>query len=352
MNKYLDNLNDEIKQYFRILSPEFPEWLFDFINSKEMKRIVTIGMNCGTDYTKIYNNKYFFTRLEHSIAVALIIWNFTQDKKQTLSGLFHDIATPCFSHCIDYLHKDYLEMEYTENDTKSILANSNEILNLLNKEHIKLEEVCDYKVYPIADNPKPKLSADRLEYNFSSALTFTKIWNVDDIKAIYNNLQVMKDEKGIIELGFKDLEIANKFLKGTIVLFKDYQANRNKLVMQFYADLLKVLIKNNVMVEDDLYKYSEKEIISKIENCGIPYIEDIFRKFKNIDYICDGKDKPINNYYISIDVKKRYINPLVNGKRIDQISETSKNMINDLLEYKSSKYAWFPFEVGLNNKLL
>lgn len=27
MNKYYDSLNDEVKEYFSILSPEFPEWL-------------------------------------------------------------------------------------------------------------------------------------------------------------------------------------------------------------------------------------------------------------------------------------------------------------------------------------
>ena len=342
---YFEQLNSEIKEYFKILSLEFPKWLLPFIKTEEMVRIGTIGMNCGTDYIKIYNNKYFYTRLEHSIAVALIIWNFTNDKKQTLAGLFHDIATPCFSHCIDYLHEDYLEMEYTENKTQKILENSNEIQNLLKKEGIKLEEVCDYKIYPIADNPKPKLSADRLEYNFSSGLTFTKIWNLSDIKRIYDNLEIMKNENGEDELGFKNLEIAKDFLKGTIILFKEYQMNRNKLVMQFYADILKYLINKGKIREEDLYKFSEREIIHKIEICGIKDIEDIFKKFREMNFVCEGDIEPFNNYYISIDVKKRYINPLVNGKRIDEISKESKGMLDELLNYKSKNYAWFPFEV-------
>jgi len=31
MIAYLDSLNDEIKEYFSILSPVFPEWLIDSI---------------------------------------------------------------------------------------------------------------------------------------------------------------------------------------------------------------------------------------------------------------------------------------------------------------------------------
>lgn len=40
-------------------------------------------------------------------------------------------------------------------------------MNLLKRDNIFIEEVCDYKKYPLADNETPKLAADRLEYNFS-----------------------------------------------------------------------------------------------------------------------------------------------------------------------------------------
>ena len=93
MSKYLDNLNEEINAYFKILSPKFPEWILEYIDTPAMQRIGKISMYCGTDYTKVYNIKYWYSNLEHSVGVALIIWNFTHDKKQTLAGLFHDIAT-------------------------------------------------------------------------------------------------------------------------------------------------------------------------------------------------------------------------------------------------------------------
>ena len=43
MNKYYDNLNNEIKEYFKILSPEFPEWLLEYIDTPEMERISKIS---------------------------------------------------------------------------------------------------------------------------------------------------------------------------------------------------------------------------------------------------------------------------------------------------------------------
>ena len=104
MSKYYEKLNETIKEYFKVLSKDFPEFLYEYIDTPPMQRIGKIGCGCGTDYTKVFNNKFFYTNLEHSIGVALIVWNFTKDKKQTLAGLFHDIATPVFKHCIDFMN--------------------------------------------------------------------------------------------------------------------------------------------------------------------------------------------------------------------------------------------------------
>ena len=70
----------------------------------------------------LFESEYFFSSLDHSIAVALIIWHFTHDKKQTLSGLFHDIATPVFKHCVDFFNGDYMTQESTEDLTTKIIC--------------------------------------------------------------------------------------------------------------------------------------------------------------------------------------------------------------------------------------
>ena len=82
---YFNNLNKTIKNYFEVLVDEIPYFLYEYINTPELQRIGKIGMNCGTDYTKIFNNKFFYSRLDHCIGVALIIWNFTKDKKTNIS---------------------------------------------------------------------------------------------------------------------------------------------------------------------------------------------------------------------------------------------------------------------------
>ena len=82
MSKYYNNLDDLRKEYFKVLSPVFPEWLLDYIDTPEIQRLSGISMLCGTDYSKCFNVQYFYSNLEHSVGVALILWHFTKDKKQ------------------------------------------------------------------------------------------------------------------------------------------------------------------------------------------------------------------------------------------------------------------------------
>ena len=272
----------------------------------------------------------WYSSLDHSVAVALIIWNFTKDKKQTLSGLFHDIATPVFKHSIDFMNGDYEKQESTEELTTKIISGSIEIMKLLNRDNIKVEEVADYHIYPIADNDTPKLSSDRLEYTLSNGLGATeKIWGLDDIKEVYEDIEVQKNEDGIEELGFKHKEIAEKFVHTMSILSPMYTRNKTKFSMQFLADCLKKMSEKNLISKSDLYKFSEKEILEKIENCDEDNISECFKIWKNSTNINESDTLPQNKYYVNVEkIKTRYINPLVNCKnnytRIKEISESAK----------------------------
>ena len=328
MNEYFENLNETIKEYFKVLSDEIPNFLYDYINTSAMKRIGKIGCGCGTEYTKIFNNKFFYSNLEHSIGVALIIWNFTRDKKQTIAGLFHDISTPVFKHCIDFMNGDHETQESTEELTTYMIKNSKEIMELLERDNIKINEVDNYHIYPIADNNTPKLSADRLEYTFSNGLYFKEVWDIKRIKEIYSNIEIQINEEGIQELGFKDKNIAEKFIDGASKLWPLWVSNEDKLVMQFLADIVKKMFEENLLTKKDLYTLSEKEVIDKIENCTNERISKCFKLFRNSTKILESDSPIFDKYCVSITAKRRYIVPLVKYanyyKRVNEISDFAK----------------------------
>ncbi len=348
MNEYFENLNETIKEYFKVLSEEIPDFLYDYINTPAMQRIGKIGCGCGTDYTKIFNNKFFYSNLDHSIGVALIIWNFTKDKRQTIAGLFHDISTPVFKHCIDFMNGDHETQESTEELTTYMIKNSKEIMELLERDNIKVNEVDDYHIYPIADNDTPKLSADRLEYTFTNGLYFKNVWDVTKIKKIYSNIEIQINEDGVQELGFKNKNIAEDFIDGASKLWPLWVSNEDKLVMQFFADIVKKMSEENLLTKKDLYTLSEKEVVEKIENCSNEKISKCFKLFRNSTKISESDYPVFDKYCVSITAKRRYIVPLIeydnSYKRINDISDFAKEKIDDYLKFKTKKYAYLDFE--------
>lgn len=349
MNNYIDTLNETIKSYYKILSEDFPDFLNEYINTPEMLKQAKISVSCGTIYSKMYNQMWY-SSLDHSIAVALIIWHFTKDKKQTLSGLFHDIATPVFKHSIDFMNKDYEKQESTEELTTKIISESKEIMTLLNRDGIKVEEVSDYHIYPIADNDTPCLSSDRLEYTLSNGLGATeKIWTLDDVKDIYDNIEIQKDEKGVEEVGFKDIAIAEKFVHTMSILSRLYRREKTLFTMQMLADIMKIMSDNNLINVAEMYNLSEKEVIERIEKCNVRNISNGFKIWKNATDILTSEVAPEGKYFVNIEkVKKRYINPLVRYnneyKRLKDISKKATNDINEALEYKTAKYVFLDFD--------
>lgn len=347
MNNYLENLNEEVREYFKILSPEFPEWLLEYINTPEMQRIDGISLNCGTDYSNLFNIKYWYSNLDHSVGVALIVWNFTHSKKQTLAGLFHDIATPTFKHSIDFMNGDVEFQESTEERTEQIIRDSKEIMKLLQRDRIEIDEVSDYKIYPIADNDTPKLSADRFEYNFSSGLIFHRVWELDKIKEIYNNVTILKNEDGIDELGFKDYKICEKYINIVSKLWPEWISDEDRTVMQFLADIVKCMNIRGYLTIDDLYSLSEKEIINKILNCDDNYIKENFIKFQNATSIFKSDNPVKDKYCINVKFKRRYTIPLTkyNNKicRINKVSKSAEKDINEYFNIRHYKYTGFDF---------
>ena len=334
---YLEEVDKKVIEYFKILEPEFPMWLNEYINTKELLAQKYISVTCGTIYSDLFESNYFFSSLDHSIAVALIIWHFTHDKKQTLSGLFHDIATPVFKHCVDFLNGDYMTQESTEDLTTKIISKSKEIMGLLKRDNILLEEVDDYYKYPVADNDTPKLSSDRLEYSLSNALLTYNLLNLDEIREIYNDIEIQKNEDGIEELSFKTKNIARKFVKITSRLSIIYREDRTRYSMQLLADIIKKLEEEKLITKSDLYKLKESDVIKIIENSKYKNIYNIWKQAKKVKI---SDDKPNNVYYVHHGSKIRYIDPLVNGKRISDVCKIANGMINKNLEYDMSKYIY------------
>lgn len=327
------------KSYYKILCPDYPEWLDEYILTPSMQKQAGISMTCGTIYTDLFPDSGFYTSLDHSIGVALIVWHFTHNKKQTLAGLFHDIATPAFKHCVDFMNGDYMTQESTEELTTRIIEDSPEIMALLRRDGIKVSEVDNYHLYPVADNDTPQLSADRLEYSLTNPVFVYPVKNLTYIENIYRDIEVQKNPNGEVELGFKTKQSARELVKITSKMSVIYRDERTRYSMQFIADILRKLSEDGKITVRDLYEKSEAEVINLVEHSKYAKIFNVWRKAKRLQ---KSKTEPKGVYYVHHPAKIRYIDPLYRGERISKQCKIAAKAIEKNMSYDMDYYVFLP----------
>ncbi len=318
-----------------IYHSEIPEFINEAIEAIEMQRLKDVGMNCGCEYTSfpIYQNGATYSRYEHSIGVALIIWHFTNDIAQSLSGLFHDISTPCFAHVIDFLNNDHLTQSSTEEKTEFYIENSKVIQKVLKKYGLTTKQVSDYHNYPIADNDTPRLSSDRLEYTLGNLINF-EFGDKNLSKRLYDDLTVGISEEGVVELMFKSEECASIFTQMAIKCSTIYECDSDRYSMQSLALLLKQAVKDGIITSDDFYT-TEPEIIEKLtKNQKYNELWKQYRKMEKVYTSQTPKDG-----YLKIFAKKRYINPYVLNK--GRITDINPQIKEELETFVSIKYDYY-----------
>lgn len=301
--------DNNIKNYINLIC-EIPDFLNKYLNLKILTRLKRVGYFCGMDYASkhIYDFAYKISRYDHSLTTALLTWRFTKDKKQTLAALFHDVSTPCFSHVIDYMNKDYETQESTEEKTGVIIRSSRKLKKLLKEDNLSIDDILDFKQFTIVDNNRPKLCADRIDGIILTSLGWTKELKMTDVPNIINNIEIQKNEDGELELGLKSREVAELLCD----LNKDIDvlchSNEDNYMMELLAEITQYAINKNIISYDELYTLNETKLFSILNNTedqGLQTLLNIFKTVKEDEISIKELPK----------VKRRLINPLVKGKR-------------------------------------
>ena len=299
---------------------ETPEFLTLLGETGPMQRLKEIGMNCGCEYTRFprFRRLGKYSRWQHSLGTARIVWHFTRDRVQSAAALFHDIATPTFAHSVDFLRGDSLHQEATESGTAQVILQSEEICGLLTRLEIPVEDVLDYHRYPIADNESPRLSADRLEYTLGNLLNY-RLRPVTPLRLYYQALCVTENEDGKAELAFSDAAAAIDFGFDALSCSRIYVSDEDRYAMQMLAELLGRAMKRGVLQESDLMG-TEPRLIEKLQ--ADPESRNEWKRFRAMRKMLREESKAPEELRRVILAKKRCIDPLVRDRgRLSHICE-------------------------------
>lgn len=301
-----------LKYYLQELNYQnIPPFLEKYLACPTLERLKKVGYFCGMDYAskEIYNFSEYISRFDHSLTVALLTYNLTKNKVQTLAALFHDSATPCFSHVIDYMNGDFANQETTEEYTETILKSDIFLNQLLKEDNITIEEITDFKRYPIVDNHRPKVCADRIDGVILTGIGWTKNITKEDISKIIQDLTIFKNEDDIDEISFQTKEIAQKVLEISESIDIYCHSNEDNYMMMLLAKIAKLSIEKKYITYEDLFKYNEEDLFKILKRKRN-------KEFKNL--ITEFETKKLNDipHTIIENIKIRDLNPLVNGKRL------------------------------------
>lgn len=302
------NIKDKYVEY---LESYIPEELKKYYNVPSLQRLKHVGYFCGMDYASknIYDFLNYVSTYDHSISTSGLTAKFTNDKKAILAALFHDISKPTCSHVIDYLNKDYEKQETTEEYTKDIILGDELLCSYLSEDKIKPEEIIDFKAYSIVDCRRPKLCADRIDGIILSSLMWSKTLRLREVFSIINDLDLFKNEDNELELGFKNEYMAKYFYLRNRDIDTLTHSTSDMYMMNLLADIISSSIKDELITYESLYYLTDDllfSILSKSDNQEI--IEKLYL-FKTIK----PREIKLESIY---PVKKRVINPLVNGHRL------------------------------------
>lgn len=301
-----------------IYHADMPPFLPPFLETPEMIRLRQVGMNCGCEYTAFPRFKGLpgYSRFDHSLGAALIVWHFTGSPAPTLAALFHDVAAPAFAHSIDFMRGDHLRQEATEEGTAAMIRGSGKIASLLRAIGLSAGDVEDYRLYSLADNAAPRLSADRLEYSMGNMLGYG-FCEKALIGELYADILPAQGPDGTLELAFSEEEKALRFSCLALACARVYVSDEDRYAMQLLSELIGSAVGCGVLTEKDLY-LTEHEVIGKLE--AEPAFRDRWRRFRSLSRMVTGDDAPAAQRRV-VRAKKRYIDPLVKGRgRLSELS--------------------------------
>ena len=290
---------------------QIPSFLIKYLYCPSLLRLKQVGYFCGMDYASknIYDFKEYISRYDHSLTVALLTYKLTKNKIMTLAGLFHDIATPCFSHVIDYMNEDYLEQESTEEYTAYIMEKDIYLNKCLKEDNINILDIVNFKKYSIVDNDRPKLCADRLDGIILTGSIWTKNITIYDIDKIISDITIYKNEEYEDEIGFKSTDIGRKVLDVSNTIDMYCHSREDNYMMLLLAKITKIAISKKYISYDNLYTYNEKQLLNVLEyqnDVELNKYLDIFKKIKKEEIPSIDTPK----------IKVRELYPIVDGKRI------------------------------------
>tara|TARA_Y100000310_G_C20567128_1_gene756059 strand:+ start:7 stop:987 length:981 start_codon:yes stop_codon:yes gene_type:complete len=298
--------------------------LLDLINTKPVQRLKQIRQMGALNFS-LPAKHHNITRYEHTIGVVLFLRQLGASLKEQIAGLSHDTPHTAFSHTVDWVFPSD-EHDYHEHHFERILEASS-IPTILNNYGIDYKEILDEHNFPLLEQPRPDLCADRIDYGLRDALTYSKagtsILQFTDKFTIHDNKIVMTDEESAIKFAY-DYLLADKEI---------WSYPKHVGLYYVLAQAIRLGLDNRIITRDDLFT-TDDTLLSKLKQSNNASINDRLSLLTpKFSITLDERD-----YDFHQSAKLRYIDPpfLDSSGTLRRVSEVDPDFNRIIDAHKKS----------------
>ena len=254
---------------------KFEERIMDMPQFQRLRRIKQLGL-----ISLIYPGATH-TRFEHSVGTMNLgsklstELGLSDDDIELIraSALLHDIGHGPFSHVSEGVlsvpHEELTKYVVTETSMRDLLEEKfdvNEIVDIVNGKGY---------LGPIVSG---ELDVDRMDYLLRDSHNTGVAYGIIDYERIISNLKL---EDGLI-LDIKGVQAAEGALVSRYFMYPSvYQHHTTRIVNSMFRRALKKVIDEDIINENDIYKYDDAEIIGVFRHCEDEFVNDIMTRLDN-----------------------------------------------------------------------
>lgn len=254
---------------------KFEERIMDMPQFQRLRRIKQLGL-----ISLIYPGATH-TRFEHSVGTMNLGSKLSNELGLSdedielirTSALLHDIGHGPFSHVSEGVlsvpHEELTKYVVTKTSMRDLLEEKfdvNEIVDIVNGKGY---------LGPIVSG---ELDVDRMDYLLRDSHNTGVAYGIIDYERIISNLKL---EDGLI-LDIKGVQAAEGALVSRYFMYPSvYQHHTTRIVNSMFRRALKKVIDDDIIDENDIYKYDDAEIIGVFRHCEDEFVNDMMARLDN-----------------------------------------------------------------------
>ena len=270
---------------------KFEERIMDMPQFQRLRRIKQLGL-IGLIYPGATH-----TRFEHSVGTMNLGSKLSAElglpdddiELIRASALLHDIGHGPFSHVSEGVlsvpHEELTKYVVTKTSMCDLLEEKfdvNEIVDIVNGKGY---------LGPIVSG---ELDVDRMDYLLRDSHNTGVAYGIIDYERIISNLKLEDD--GLI-LDIKGVQAAEGALVSRYFMYPSvYQHHTTRIVNSMFRRALKKVIDEDIIDENDIYKYDDAEIIGVFRHCEDEFVNDIMARLDNRQIMKRVKTIRLDNF--------------------------------------------------------